>query len=86
MDDETKIMNHARFLLAPLGRIDAHERNSRSKLLFAAAEFGPQGQETNPVLSVLLGGAGVFRDRLSAYRTIVFGTRPRIHMCGARCV
>jgi hypothetical protein len=86
MDDETKIINHARFSLAPLGGIDAHERNSPSKLLFATAEFSPQGQETNPVLSVLRGGDCVFRDRLSAYRTIVFGTRPRIHMRGARCV
>jgi len=86
MDDETKIMNHARFLLAPLGGIDAHERNSPSKLLFATAEFSPQGEETSPVLSLLLGGACVFRDRLSAYTTIVFGTRPRTHMRGARCV
>jgi hypothetical protein len=79
-------MNHAQFLLAPLGGIDAHERNSRSKSLFATAGFSPQSEEPRPVLSLLLGGACVFRDRLSAYTTIVFGTRPRTHMRGARCV
>ena len=87
MDDETKlIMNRAGYSLAPDKGNNAHEGNSSSKLLFATAEFSPQGQETNPVLSVLLGGACVFRDRLSAYSTIMFGTRPRTHMRGARCV